>query len=241
MIKHLLIGLMLVVFSTETIASNFFSLSDNARTMRTVENMKGKRYRNFKISLTGGYFTTGDYNFGTGGLAVELFVGKHMSLNYTFDLGMTLNNRNHFYYHGAAGATAGSLFIGAAIVNSAVDEHLDEALATVLGRDVDLSSNLTAGLGITGVILLLIPEGISYNIDMGKHISLSPYINPLGIDYIASKDIFGQNLLLSVEYGVRAGIYFNNKRFISPEAGIKTFYGTGKSGLSLGFAYGYYF
>jgi hypothetical protein len=200
-----------------------------------------QRLRNFKASLTGGYFEANDYSFGMGGVSFELFVGRNMSLNYNFNLGITTNQNNYFYYHGPIGASAGTLFLTAALLNNAIDNSLDDALTVATGRSFNLSSKLTKGLGITGVILILIPEGINFNFDIGKHIAISPYINPAGIDFCANNDPLGQQLNLSWEYGGKLNLYFNNRRFLTPKVGIKNFYGSATKGISLGLMYGYYF
>ena len=201
---------------------------------------KNSRLRNFKMSMTGGYFEANDYSVGMGGFSLEFFVGKHMSLNYNFNLGITTNTKNHFYYHGPLGASTGTVFLIGAALNNAIDDGLDEAFSKAFGTDFNMSKKITKGLGVTGVILLLIPEGINYNIDIGKHLSISPYFNPLGFDYCTNNDPFGHNLNLTWEYGSKVNFYFTNKRFLSPKVGIKNFYSSGRKGIELGLMYGFY-
>ncbi|MCF8297240.1 MAG: hypothetical protein K9J13_06830 [Saprospiraceae bacterium] len=198
------------------------------------------RLRNFKMSMTGGYFQVNDYSVGMGGVSMEFFVGRHMSLNYNFNLGVTANSGSHFYYHGPIGASTGSVLLIGAALNNAIDDGVDDAFSKAFGTDFNVSKNITGGLALTGIILLVIPEGFNYNIDIGKNISISPYINPLGFDFCASNIPFGHRLNLTWEYGSKVNFYFNNKRFLSPKVGIKNFYANGRKGLELGLMYGFY-
>jgi hypothetical protein len=204
--------------------------------------VKKKRLRNFKASLQGTYFEANNTPVGHGGLGFELFMGKYMSLNYSFEFGIASTERkNYFYYHGAAGGTVSSLFLLGAAFSSAIDDDLDEAFSQMLNTDFNLSSNVTSGLALAGIILLIIPEGINFNLNLGKALSVSPYINPLGLDYCGATESFGKKLNLTWGYGAKVNLYFKNKRFISPRVGIKNYYANSNKGLEFGLAYGFYF
>lgn len=240
--NYIIINIFLFLFIFQGVGQDFYTPQISHEDFTSsVNTSKKKRLRNFKISLSAGYLDIKDYQFGMGGIGLEFFVGKHMSLNYNFSLGTSINSNNHFNFHGAAGASTGSLFITAALLNNAIDESLDNALSSATGKDVDMSKGLTRGLGITGVILILIPEGLSYHIDMGKHLSISPYVNPLGLDYMGSDKIIGQKLALSYEVGSAVNFYFKNKRYLSPKIGLRGFYGTPNNGYLIGLNYGFYF
>lgn len=243
MLRKLSILAILIAFLSSGAYANFGIKPDNGSIFdQTYQlNEKKKRLRNFKMSLTGTYFEANNNKVSLGGISVELFMGRHMSLNYNLNFGIAGNYKNHFYYHGPMGGSVGSLFLASAALTNIIDDELDAAFSAAFNTDFNLSKNVTSGLALAGLLMVIIPEGINYNIDIGKVVSLSPYINPLGLDYCADGEAFRKKINLTWEYGAKLNFYFKNRRFLTPKVGVKNYYSYGYKGLSFGLAYGFYF
>jgi hypothetical protein len=243
MIKRIFI-LLLISCTLGSVSTAQLGLKQNKSTFfddKPVTNTKKKRKRNFKLALTGTYFEANNTPVSLGGLSMELFIGRYMSLNYNLNFGIANTYKNHFYYHGTMGGSVGSLFLASAAITNVIDDELDEAFSTAFNTDFNLGKNVTSSLALAGLLMIIIPEGFNVNFDIGKSISLSPYYNPLGLDYCPDKEAFRNQLNLTWEYGAKLNFYFKNRRYLTPKVGIKNFYAYGYKGLQFSLAYGFYF
>ena len=88
--------------------------------------------------------------------------------------------------------------------------HMPSGFVAGLGALALLSSSSSTGADIDSKILLYafaIPEGLSFNLQVVNNVYLSPYINPLGLDYAFGKD--------------NEGVKFENQFSITGASGIK--------------------
>ena len=85
---------------------------------------------------------------------------------------------------------------------------------------------------VLGLMIMAIPDGISYHIPISYRWDLSPYVNVLGFDFVPAISDAGKNYLLySASAGVRCSYWFADRFF------AKAFIETRKAGF-LEFNYG---
>lgn len=138
-------------------------------------------------------------NFSLGG---EVLVGERWGLNYNFDF--ISRNDNIFQMHSSAGLILGPVLIAGGVVSWAT--------AGDSNNDGDKDPNLGA-LGIIGGLLLIaLPEGVSYHIPIKYHWDFSPYVNILGVDYMKNRNIDKWYLRYAATFGTRL-TYWNPKRY----------------------------
>lgn len=154
--------------------------------------------------------------FNTGlGLNLELPVGKHLALDYHFTVGWTSDRSLYMHYPHMFG-------LGIRGMND-LNGH---------------ENGLANGIKFVMFLFCLIPEGLSYRIDVSKNVQLVPYLHPLGEDY--KKDIStGEEITESVaEFGSKLVFKLNKKLFAMPHAGVKMYYGKSsfvpQGGITLG-------
>lgn len=171
----------------------------------------------FKMSL--GKVDSASYqNFSIGG---EWMIKKRFGLNYNFDF--VHRNDQIYQLHSSAGLIAGPPLIGLGIISS-------------IGKTVS-SGNGDADLGalgvIGGILLLILPEGVSYHIPYRYNWDFAPYLNVLGVDFMKNnKPNVNKGYL---RYAATAGLkvsYWNPKNYT-----FFSFIETRKT-AGMGFAYG---
>jgi len=130
-------------------------------------------------------------------LDVELFVSNELSLNYNFSLGI-LNSK--VYIHSYAGLPAALYLMLSNIGNE---------------NTANSSSDI---LNYISFLLIFVPEGISYHFPMDNKMSLVPYINPLGYEFLGDVNSFSSSI------GMKMKINPISDLFIVPYVGIKYLY-----------------
>ncbi|MBO4778438.1 MAG: hypothetical protein J5588_08100 [Bacteroidales bacterium] len=87
-------------------------------------------------------------------------------------------------------------------------------------------------LGVIGLFLCLIPEGVTYNVWLNDDVAIAPYINPLMIEF--SQD----NISPVIEAGAKMKVYMGSALFGSLDLSVQSPYDYKKIdpcvGLSLG-------
>ncbi|MFT5779900.1 MAG: hypothetical protein ACI837_002859 [Crocinitomicaceae bacterium] len=100
----------------------------------------------------------------------EIFLGKYVGLKWNFDLHK--RNDNVRQLHGPMGLIGGPLLM---------------LWGLQRGSDGDSTTKMGAGI-IGGLLLLALPDGISFHAPIGNSWDISPYANVLGIDFIKNLD-----------------------------------------------------
>ncbi|MES2590050.1 MAG: hypothetical protein V4622_13810 [Bacteroidota bacterium] len=116
------------------------------------------------------HFKVDSANYQNFSLGAEWLVHERIGLNYNFDF--VHRDDKLYHLHSSAGLVAGPPLIGLGIISYLVNGNLAE------------DGNL-GGLGIVGGLLLLIlPEGVSYHLPIKYNYDLSAYANVLGVDFV---------------------------------------------------------
>jgi hypothetical protein len=153
-------------------------------------------------------------SFQSFGLQIEAPVSKRMYVNYHFGMGTT--SEGGLYVHAPLGAAGGcALFVDA-----------------LEGEK---------GLGWVGVLLCLVPEGITYRIPVGRKLEFLPYFNPLQCDYRIRESTYGEEFNLSGDAGLRVAVKFPMKFFFQAHCGSKLLYNNGEWGAEGGISLGKFF
>lgn len=136
-------------------------------------------------------------NFSIGG---EWMIGKRFGLNYNFDF--VHRNDKVYQLHSSAGLIVGPPLIGLGIIGVLTDGSNNNGNGTSLG-----------GLGIIGGLLLLIlPEGVSYHIPIKYNWDVAPYANILGVDFMKNNRINKSYLRYAANFGAKFS-YWNPKEY----------------------------
>jgi len=88
--------------------------------------------------------------------------------------------------------------------------------------------------------LLLIPEGVSYHIPINESFGFSPYINPLGFEYMEYPE-GGNAWYMTGAAGIRFNALLYDRFYISPFTEYKVNYANSDYGLRTGVSAGYRF
>ena len=169
------------------------------------------------VAVKGGYLNINDYApRGYGGLELDILAGEKVGIHYSILFGQK-------YFHMPL-APFGGVFVGFAIANNTKE---------------DSTSTGKIGLGaLIGILTAIIPEGISYNIELNDHAGLAPYISPLQFEYLKSS---GQDSFAGGAIGIRYHQYVNdNTMRISPSVEYKIHYhNPAHGGISAGINFAY--
>lgn len=157
-------------------------------------------------------------NFSIGG---EWLVTNRIGLNYNFDL--VFRNDRIFQAHSSAGMIVGPPLIGLGIVSWIVAGDDD--------GDGDKDANL-GGLGVIGGILLLIlPEGVSYHFPIHYNFDVAPYANILGVDFMKNRNTDKSYFRYAATFGTKV-TYWRPNNFT-----LSAFFETRKT-AGMGWSYG---
>jgi len=134
-------------------------------------------------------------NYSIGG---EYFVHDNISLNYNFDV--FLRNDKIWQLHSSAGLIAGPPLIGLGIIS------------WISNSVVNNSANFgTLGV-ITGILLLILPEGLSFHLPYRYNWNFSSYLNVLGVDFVKDNNINKSYLKYAATFGIKT-TYWNPKNY----------------------------
>ena len=141
-----------------------------------------------KFHLYGRYGFGGVQNtsFSIVSLNAEILLKKNVGLNYNFDYQMRKDSINQF--HTSMGILGAPVLFGIGLSNA-----------------VDGDSTSSGAFGILGgLILLVLPDGVSYHYSPAYKWDLSPYANILGLDFIKDKKTDEFYLKYACSFGVKS-------------------------------------
>jgi len=187
-----------------------------------------KGYIGFKMSA--GLIDTSSYlNYGITG---EFLVKNRIGLVYNLEYQKRNDNFKHI--HGSIGSLGGPplILIGllSGLSNTAYNGN---------------SSGSVFGLGylgvLIGVLVTVLPDGVSYHIPFRYNGDISPYANVLGFDYVWNKKVNYSEWKYSCSFGVKASYWhFSNwvlQGFVETRKVASTGWGIG-AGLGLSYSIG---
>ena len=178
--------------------------------------------KSFRIEGNGIFGTYGSNGYAGGQLGARWLVGDRVGLRYNFDL--LYRGNTHRHVHTPMGLVGGPILIA-------------------LGLNRSLDSDSTTGGGwsiLSGILLLALPEGISFHQALGDRFEVSPYANILGIDFIRNRDTGDSNVKYACSFGgqITARLFSN----LTAQAFVETRKAAGVPwGLGAGFGLGWVF
>lgn len=179
--------------------------------------------------MSGGMIDSSGYI--NGGLSAEYMVFKRFGLNYNLEFQHRTDKYNHL--HASLGSLAGPPLIVIGLISG-------------LANSANNSSNSESvfGLGylgaLMGVLITVLPDGVSYHFPIGYKWDVAPYANVLGFDWIRNRQIGYSEFKYSCSFGVR-GTYLIKDRitaigFIETRKVASTGWGIG-AGIGLGYLF----
>lgn len=177
-------------------------------------NSYSQEYDKYKISLEYNYLSMRPDFSNMLGLNLEIFLNKKISLNYSLFLGL---GDDKTYIHSHSGLFGAAYFVSSDLL----DENRNGSL-----------SDLTRLLAI---ILFFIPEGVNFYIPASKDLSLVPFFNPLGFDYISKEYTITTGVGMKLNYNI------SNSIDVSPELEMRYFYKNNRVAYLTGIGFGYRF
>ena len=179
--------------------------------------------------ISGGMIDSSAYV--NGGLSAEYMLFKRIGLNYNLEFQHRTDKYNHF--HASVGSLAGPPLIVIGLISG-------------LANSANNGSNSESvfGLGylgtLMGILITVLPDGVSYHFPIGYKWDVSPYANVLGFDWIRNRKKGYSEFKYSCSFGVR-GTYLINDRmtaigFIETRKAAPTGWGIG-AGIGLGYLF----
>ena len=159
-----------------------------------------KGYVGFKTSY--GFVDTSFYtNYGLTG---EYLFENRIGLVYNFEYQRRTDNFKHI--HASVGSLAGPPLILIGLISGLADSANDGT-----------SSGSVFGLGylgtLVGLLITVLPDGVSYHIPYGYNGDIAPYANFLGIDYIWNKNLGYSQWKYACSFGVK-GTYWHQSNWM---------------------------
>lgn len=153
-------------------------------------------------------------NFTGYGLQFTYPLGDHFGLNYKLLFGH--NTERDFFLHSNMGSYVSVLFL--------------------------TTSGTVNNIGYVCVLLLIIPEGVSLHIPINKFFRLTPFINPLGVDFWHDKFTQIDYVKGSLDIGIKPTLVLFDKLSVAPSLGYKILYSkTHEKGIEFGISVGFRF
>ena len=167
----------------------FFVINSNSQ----VTNYRWHTYAKLSLGIidTSGYVN--------GGLTAQYMLFKRISLNYNLEFQHRSDNYNHI--HGSSGSVGGPVIFGLGLA---------AGLANSANGDPTNNSGLGAGGMLLGLLIMALPDGISYHIPCGYKWDFSPYANFLGFDRIRNKELGYREFKYSCSFGMRGTFLLND-------------------------------
>lgn len=151
------------------------SLTSNAQLTQKKVNLQAK--------YSMGLIDTAQYhNFS---ITTEFIVHDYIGLNYNFDL--MFRNDNIRQLHTPMGVIGGPLLMGIGLT-----------------KIVDGDSNTMGGLVLVGLLILALPDGVSFHIPTAYRWDISPYANLLGIDFVKNRTTDEKFIKYACSFGAKA-------------------------------------
>lgn len=180
--------------------------------------------KSFRLEANGVFGTFGKSPYSGGQIGARWLVSDRIGLRYNFDV--LYRSKNHRHIHTPMGLVGGPILIAVGIGNA-------------LDKD---STSSSGGLGIlSGILLLALPEGISFHQALGDRFEVSPYANLLGIDFIRNRTSGNNSVKYAFSLGSQISVLLFSKltaqAFVETRkvAGVPWGFG---AGVGLGWAMG---
>lgn len=202
---------------------SFFSLSNLNAQLVTKSGYIGLK-SSYGIIDTSTYFNVG--------LTGEYFLKSRIGLIYNLEYQKRNNGFKHV--HGSIGSLGGPPLILFGLLSGISDSSID-------GN----SSGSVFGLGylgvLLGVLITVLPDGVSYHIPVNYNGDISPYANVLGFDYIWNKNMAYSEWKYACSFGVK-GTYWHHSNwmiqgFIETRKAASTGWGIG-AGAGISYSLG---
>jgi hypothetical protein len=165
----------------------------------------------FSMGLSANAIMYTDYGAKTaGGLTMQLFLTDNVSLNSNFQFGPN-------YVHMPIGMALASLVF--------------------LSGDPSGCSNISCNDDDYWAVLLIIlfSEGVSFHLPVLNNVVVSPYINPMGVDYWYEPNrIDDSPFLFTFSAGTKLNLFAGENFNFAPYVEYKTIYGQGQPGFGAG-------
>ena len=179
--------------------------------------------------LSGGIIDSSNYI--NGGLSAEYMVFKRFGLNYNLEIQHRTDKYNHL--HASVGSLAGPPLILVGLISGLANSTNDNTNAGSVFEFGYLGT-------LMGLLITVLPDGVSYHFPIGYKWDVSPYANVLGFDWIWNRDIGYSEFKYSCSLGVK-GTYLINDRltaigFIETRKAAPTGWGIGV-GIGLGYLF----
>lgn len=178
--------------------------------------------KKFHLNLEGDLGKIDTSTYYGGSLNFEWNILKNVSIQYNFDF--LERNDNIRQIHTPLGIIGGPIWMAAS------------------AKSLTDGDSTTTGIGILyGLLVLALPDGVSYHIPVSDRWQISPYANVLGIDFVKNKnDDSESDIKYSCSFGARWMTVFNDH--ISTSFFIETRKTAGMGwGIGGGFGVGYFF
>ncbi|MFM7683353.1 MAG: hypothetical protein ACKO7P_11505 [Bacteroidota bacterium] len=179
--------------------------------------------------MSGGLIDSSGYI--NGGLSAEYMVFKRFGLNYNLEFQHRTDKYNHV--HASVGSLAGPPLIVIGLISGLANSENNSS-----------NSESVFGLGylgtFIGLLITVLPDGVSYHFPIGYKWDVAPYANVLGFDWIRNREKGYSEFKYSCSFGVR-GTYLIKDRmtaigFIETRKVASTGWGIG-AGIGLGYLF----
>ena len=138
------------------------------------------------------------------GLTGEYILQNRFGLVYNLEYQKRTDNYKHI--HASVGSLAGPPLILIGLISGLANSANDGT-----------SSGSVFGLGylgtLIGLLITVLPDGVSYHIPFGYNGDIAPYANVLGIDYIWNKNVGYSQWKYSCSFGVK-GTYWHQSNWM---------------------------
>jgi hypothetical protein len=138
------------------------------------------------------------------GLTGEFILKNRFGLVYNLEYQKRTDNFKHI--HASVGSLAGPPLILIGLISGLANSTNDGT-----------SSGSVFGLGylgtLIGLLITVLPDGLSYHIPFGYNGDIAPYANVLGIDYIWNKNVGYSQWKYSCSFGVK-GTYWHQSNWM---------------------------
>ena len=173
-----------------------FFLISNYSTSQLTEK---KGYIGFKTSY--GFVDTSFYtNYGITG---EYIFRNKIGLVYNLEYQRRTDKFNHI--HASVGSLAGPPLILVGLLSGIASSNDATSTGSVFGLGY---------LGaLVGLLITVLPDGVSYHIPYGYNGDIAPYANVIGIDYIWNKNLGYSQWKYACSFGVK-GTYWHHSNWM---------------------------
>lgn len=144
---------------------------------------------NLSLKYSLGKVDSAQYN--NFGFQAEFFVNKYIGLNYNFDF--IYRNDNFRQHHTPLGLIGGPILIGLGVT-----------------KMIDGDSTTRGGMAIVGLLVLVVPDGVSFHIPVNPSWDISPYANLVGIDFIKNRETNEKSIKYAMSFGSKFTYTANN-------------------------------